>query len=259
MDAAGQRATERLGVDQMLARMPAIERYLPVLLERIRPFVDISPGSRTLDIGAAQGQHVIALQRLGLDAVGLEPWDEAIERGRALAADMGAKPALVQGSAEDLPFDDSSMDLVFAFYVMEHVDSPDRVFEEVYRVLRPGGGFYFATNSALCPRQHEIRRFPLFPWYPAPLKRRVMDWALEHRPELIGYTATPAYHWFTPWGVRRTMNGLGFQRTRDRWELRLDHESAGWRSAALRLAKRSGAARLLGDIAVPECSYLVVK
>ena len=70
MDAAGQRATERLDVDQMLARMPAIERYVPVLLERIGPFVDISPGSRTLDIGAAQGQQVIALQGLGLDAGG---------------------------------------------------------------------------------------------------------------------------------------------------------------------------------------------
>jgi SAM-dependent methyltransferase len=169
----------------MLARMPAIERFLPVLLERIRPFVDIS-------------------------------------------------------------------------YVMEHVESPDRVFEEVHRVLRPGGGFYFATNSALCPRQYEIRRFPLFPWYPAGAKRRLMD-ALEHRPELIGNRATPAYHWFTPWGVRRTMSRIGFGRTLDRWELRLDRESAGWRAAAVRLAKRSAAARLLGDIAVRECSYPVVK
>jgi SAM-dependent methyltransferase len=259
MDAAGQRATERLDVDQLRARMPAIEDYVPVLLERIAPFLDIGPGSKVLDVGAAQGQHVIALQRLGFDAVGLEPWDEAIEKGRALATEMGTDPALVQGSAEDLPFGDSSMDLVFAFYVMEHVESPDRVFEEVHRVLRPGGGFYFATNSALCPRQHEIRRFPLFPWYPAPLKRRVMDWALEHRPDLIGHTSTPAYHWFTPWGVRRTMDGIGFERTIDRWELRLERESAGWRAAGVRLAKRSGAARLLGDIAVPQCSYLVVK
>jgi SAM-dependent methyltransferase len=259
MNAAGQRATERLEVDQMRARMPALERYLPVLLERLGPFVDVGPGSRALDIGAAQGQHVIGLQRLGLDAVGLEPWPEAIERGSALAAEMGTEPALVEGVAEDLPFADSSMDVVFAFYVMEHVESPDRVFEEVYRVLRPGGGFFFATNSALCPRQSEIRGFPLFPWYPGRVKRRVMDWALEHRPDLIGNTATPAYHWFTPWGVRQAMSRIGFGQTVDRWELRLDRESSGWRAAAVRLAKRSGAARLLGDIAVPECSYLVVK
>lgn len=43
--------------------------------------------------------------------------------------------------AENLPFSDSSVDLVFSEYVLEHLVRPEQVFSEVSRVLRPGGRF----------------------------------------------------------------------------------------------------------------------
>lgn len=38
-----------------------------------------------------------------------------------------------------LPFDDSSIDEVYALHVLEHVDAPLRLVAEIHRVLRPGG------------------------------------------------------------------------------------------------------------------------
>ena len=48
----------------------------------------------------------------------------------------------------DLPFHDSSFDLVTANMVVEHLNDPARAFAAVARVLRPGGKFIFHTPNA---------------------------------------------------------------------------------------------------------------
>lgn len=44
-----------------------------------------------------------------------------------------------------LPLDDSTVDFVYSSHFIEHLDyiERDRVFHEVLRVLKPGGGFFF--------------------------------------------------------------------------------------------------------------------
>jgi demethylmenaquinone methyltransferase/2-methoxy-6-polyprenyl-1,4-benzoquinol methylase len=47
----------------------------------------------------------------------------------------------VIGSAEDLPFSDSSFDSVYCAFVWRNVNEPILGLNEIYRVLRPGGKF----------------------------------------------------------------------------------------------------------------------
>ena len=51
----------------------------------------------------------------------------------------------VQANALSLPFQDQSIDFVFSNLLLPCTDSPERVFDEVARVLRKGGVFAFAT------------------------------------------------------------------------------------------------------------------
>jgi ArsR family transcriptional regulator len=44
-----------------------------------------------------------------------------------------------EGSLEQLPIEDASIDLALCMLVLHHVDSPAAVFQEVKRVLRPTG------------------------------------------------------------------------------------------------------------------------
>jgi SAM-dependent methyltransferase len=254
-------ASERRSVEQALEQLEQIERRrLPVLLARLRRRMEIPDGARVLELGAAQGTYLIALTRLGFQAQGIEPWGEAIETSRELSRAAGVETNIVQGQGEDLSaFESDSFDLVLAISVMEHVDDVDAVFREVLRVLKPGGGFYFYTGSALHPRQVEIQGFPLFPWYPSKLKRRIMDWAVEKRPHLVGYTEKPAYNWFTPWGTRKALLRAGYSRAIERWEMVDPEELSGRKRIGTIAMQRVPGARLAGAFASGAIAFLAIK
>lgn len=255
------RATESLDVDSALARLPQRIEWMPVLLERIRRRTNLPSAARVLDLGAAQGLNLIAVTKAGHEAYGVEPSTQAIEVGGELARHVGVTTTIVEGVAEAIPFPAESFDLVLAQAVLEHVTNPRTVLQEAHRVLRAGGAFYFYTTNVLCPRQSEIRGFPLFPWYPRRAKHAIMRWASARRPELIGHTQTPAYHWFTPWWVRRAAAEAGFRRTYDHWDLKLDdrHYLTDHQRMIVRAVHSTRLTRAIGDVFVPSLAFLLVK
>jgi ubiquinone/menaquinone biosynthesis C-methylase UbiE len=189
----------------------------------------------------------------------VEPWGEAREIARRIADREAVQIELHDGTAERLPLDSNSVDLLRANSVIEHVEDAAAAFAEAYRVLKPGGVFWFSTASSMCPRQGEIRGFPFFGWYPGALKLRIMRWASEKRPELIGHTTFPAIHWFTPWKARRMLRSAGFTAIYDRWDIRQPSEGGAIYRALLGVIRRSAFTKILADIAVPDCSYAAVK
>ena len=251
-------ATEQADLETALSRIPEADAFVDRQLKRIEPFFPLHPPARVLDVGAAQGVWLTALAKRGFQAVGVEPWEAAIEVSHELSKQTGMQLDIRPGVAESLPFEDESVDFVHAYSVMEHVDVPDQVWSEVSRILRRPGAFLFSTTSAISPFQVEIAGFPLFPWYPPPLQRRIMSWATEKRPALVGNTTRPAIHWFKHRDVRRSLHDAGFTEVVDRWQLRRG-ERDDRLGRVIDLAASNRAVRLAGDVAASGMEYLAIK
>lgn len=96
----------------------------------------VGPGSRVLDVASGTGQVAAAAMRLsgpeGL-VLGVDPSAGM----RRVAAQRGCR--VVEGTAERLPVDDASFDLVVMGYALRHVSDLVAAFAEMRRALRPGG------------------------------------------------------------------------------------------------------------------------
>lgn len=253
-----RQAAESLTLEQARGRLDPSRAWTAEVLLRLKPL--LPAGSlQILEVGAAQGRALLALAAQGHEAFGLEPYAPAIEVAKRLAAEESTKIEIRQGRAECIPFESGRFDLVLAFSVMEHVDDLEMTLREIFRVLKPGGVFWFNSASSLCPIQEEIDGFPFFSWYPDQIKRWVMRWAMDHRPELIGFTDHPAIHWWTPRKAARLLAQAGFVRVWNRWQLGKPSEQRSYRRAAINLIGTVPLLALVADILLTGCSYAAQK
>jgi arsenite methyltransferase len=103
----------------------------------------IEPGSVVLDLGCGAGTDLlIAAQMTGSAGrvIGVDMTATMLERARQSATEMGlTNVELHESLIEALPLDDASVDVVISNGVIDLVPDKDAVFDEIDRVLRPGG------------------------------------------------------------------------------------------------------------------------
>ena len=133
---------------------PTYDRYAAALSfgqdPRWRRFlvsrVEAASGDTVLDVATGTGAvaHEL-LARKRCTVVGLDQSPEMLAQARRrLPEDV----TLVEGTAEQLPFDDASFDALTFTYLLRYVSDPAATLRELARVVRPGGtiaGLEFAV------------------------------------------------------------------------------------------------------------------
>ncbi|MBW2007681.1 MAG: hypothetical protein DRH20_04705 [Deltaproteobacteria bacterium] len=106
----------------------AVERAAEEMLLRL---LHPRPGQRVLDVGCGSGNHLLILNRLGLDITGLDASPTMIRRA---GERLGQRCELRLGRAEDLPFEDNAFDVVIMIHTLEFLADPVAALREAGRV-----------------------------------------------------------------------------------------------------------------------------
>jgi SAM-dependent methyltransferase len=145
----GRPLAARLGYDPAIVdRLPhrAVESFAGVA----NPFSlrTIQSGERVVDVGCGAGfDSFIAAHHVGPGGavVGIDMTDEMLAKATATAEQLGIEHIeFRRGFAEDLPVDDGWADVVISNGVINLCADKRKVFDEIHRVLRPGGVLQFA-------------------------------------------------------------------------------------------------------------------
>ena len=110
---------------------------------------------KVLDAGCGSGRNLTFFLRSGFEVYGVDRNPAAIEKVRALAAELapGLPPGNFRvGELDALPWSDLQVDAVVCSAVLHFATDPahfGRMLEELTRVLRPGGLFFARLASVI--------------------------------------------------------------------------------------------------------------
>jgi ubiquinone/menaquinone biosynthesis methyltransferase len=111
--------------------------------------VTIKPNAHYVDIAAGTGDITQLLYKAILQhglvphVSVVEPNEQMIEQGKAKLIDNGIVKGIswIQAAAEELPFEDSTIDTIVISFGLRNVTDIPKALKEFYRVLKPGGQF----------------------------------------------------------------------------------------------------------------------
>lgn len=92
-----------------------------------------------LDVGCGNGWVLSNFFREGAKCFGLDLTQKAIDLSKQRFEMIRGSAFFMVANAEELPFRDSSFDIVTAMGVLHHTPNIDKAIAEIYRVLKPGG------------------------------------------------------------------------------------------------------------------------
>ncbi|GAB2943121.1 methyltransferase domain-containing protein [Streptomyces heilongjiangensis] len=114
------------------------DRLTDVLIER----TGLKPGSRLLDVGCGQGRPAIRLaQATGGEVTGITVSADQVAAGTRLAEEAGLSDRVrfERVDAMELPYENGAFDAVWAVESVMYLSDRQTAFDEMYRVLAPGG------------------------------------------------------------------------------------------------------------------------
>lgn len=132
---------ERLWVDG-----PWRTAFLMGEIRFFQTLCEVPPAARILEVGCGRGAGARLILKSyspdSVDAIDVDP--AMVKRARRWTRPrLASRLRFEVADAQALPFGDGSMDAVFNFGIIHHLEDWRRGIAEIARVLRPGGVFLF--------------------------------------------------------------------------------------------------------------------
>lgn len=139
------------------------------LIAQIGKFIDYK--SKILDVGCAGGGFLSFLQKRGYSNLfGIDFTEKYI-----MEAGKNSKFILKPGSAEQIPFENKSFDIIIIDQVVEHLLNPRKFFQEAKRILKDKGLVFVGI-----PDSSKYNEYYIFDFYWFLLREHIQHFDLPH-------------------------------------------------------------------------------
>lgn len=98
----------------------------------------VEEGKIAADIGAGTGFISEGLLKKNVNVIAVDQSDEMLNLLKEKFSDY-KNLKCIQGVGENIPLENNTVDYVFANMFLHHVENPDIVIKEMYRILKSGG------------------------------------------------------------------------------------------------------------------------
>ena len=109
---------------------------------RFTAMLDEKKTARVLDLGCGTGRHLVALNKLGFEGIGLDQSPQGLALAQEWLAEEGcAAEIYMQSMFDPFPFPDAYFDALLSIQVIHHglLHQVQFAAREAQRVLKPGG------------------------------------------------------------------------------------------------------------------------
>lgn len=138
-----QRQTKQIGYSQEELEQVPSGSNLGLGCGNPVAIASLKNGEVVLDLGSGAGfDAFLAASKVGNTGkiIGVDMSEEMIKKAKINAKKGGfSNVEFKKGDIEELPIEDNSIDVVISNCVINLAPSKDKVFKEIYRVLKPGG------------------------------------------------------------------------------------------------------------------------
>lgn len=158
-------------VDEQRAFLaPRIRRWYPKFITGGQYYArwllaNAKPDLIVLDAGAGDGGYIHLLKGRVKKIIGLDQHAGLLEKNTIV-------DEKISGDLAAIPLPNESVDIITAEFVLEHLEYPDKVFQEWHRILKPGGKIVLLTPNVLNPIMFVSRITPVS--FHQKLKRNVL-------------------------------------------------------------------------------------
>lgn len=119
--------------------------------ELVFSLMDVKPGKTSLDVGCGTGNYTIELAKRGLKTTGIDSSEEMLALAEEKARRKGLEITFQRADAMNLPFPESSFEMVISTGLLCFLVEPETALIEMHRVLKPGGRLVIGTLNKRSP------------------------------------------------------------------------------------------------------------
>lgn len=178
--------------------------------------VAAGPGDRVLDVATGTGAVAVELaRRRACEVVGLDQSPEMLSaaRVRIARAGLSGRIELVEGHADELPFEDAEFDGLTFTYLLRYVDDPSVTLRELARVVH-SGGTVAALEFGIPTRALWRGLWELYVRVALPLAGRVISPGWREVGDFLGGSIRSFYERYPVERLRELWRDAGFEDVR---------------------------------------------